>query len=154
VVADTGDLSEQAGAASGELVLRPAGSPETHVPWAVVVPDRNADLLSRVELRTTADRISDATPAVLSLVAGAVVAGPDPQIRPVELVEVQLWKGGELLGVLARRRELLPGRYAFGLTARSPDGGRLRRGAYTVRVVVRPGDGTRRQVEVVEYPVR
>ena len=154
VVADTGDLSEQAGAASGELVLRTARAPETHVPWAVVVPDRDVDLLSHVELRSTADRISDATPAVLSLVAGAVVAGPDPQIRPVELVEVQLWTGGELLGVLARRRELLPGRYSFGLTGRSPDGARLRRGSYSVRVVARPGDGTRRQVETVEYLMR
>ena len=57
------------------------------------------------------------------------------------------------LGVLARRRELLPGRYTFGLTGRGADGGRLRRGAYVIRVVARSDDGTRRTVESVRYDV-
>ncbi|HLF68690.1 MAG TPA: S8 family serine peptidase [Gaiellaceae bacterium] len=154
VVADTRELSEQAGVATGELVLRVAGSPETRVPWAVVVPNREVDLLSRVELRATARRVSDATPAVLSLVAGAVTPEPDTQIRPVDVLEVQLWQDRELLGVLLRRRELLPGRYSFGLTGRRADGERLPRGTFTIRVVARPGDGTRRQVESIEYRVR
>jgi hypothetical protein len=67
---------------------------------------------------------------------------------------VQLWHGSKLLGVLARRRELLPGHYTFGLTGRGPDGGRLRRGDYVIRVVVLPDDGTRRQSVSVPYPVR
>jgi len=123
------------------------------VPWAVVVP-RVVDLLSRVSLRTTGGRVTDATPAVLSLLAGAVIAKPDPQVRPVDVLEVQLWRGAELLGVLARRREVLPGRYTFGLTGRGPEGERLRRGNYLVRVVARPGDGTRRQVVSIPYSVR
>jgi hypothetical protein len=56
--------------------------------------------------------------------------------------------------VLARRRELLPGRYTFGLTGRGPRGEPLARGAYVVRLVVLPQDGTRRQVESVDYRVR
>jgi hypothetical protein len=72
-------------------------------------------------------------------------------MRAVEALEVQLWRGDTLLGVLARRRELLPGRYTFGLTGRGPGGERLRRGTYSVRVVVRPGDGSRRQVESIAY---
>ncbi|HXF97434.1 MAG TPA: hypothetical protein VNJ46_02355, partial [Gaiellaceae bacterium] len=123
------------------------------VPWAVAVPAADADLLARVRLRPPAGRVSDATPAVLELVAGAVGLEPGPQIRPLQTLEVQLWRGERLLGVLARRRELLPGRYAFGLTGRGPGGERLRRGVYTVRVVARPGDGTRRQVERVAYRV-
>jgi len=83
-----------------------------------------------------------------------VTATPDPQVRAVDVLEVQLWRAGELLGVLARRRELLPGRYTFGLTGRGPDGERLEAGSYVVRVVARPGDGTRRQVESVTYVVR
>lgn len=151
VRADTQDLSDQAGAATGELVLRAAGSQEAHVPWAVAVPERDVDLISGLTLRRTGPRLSDATPAVLGLVAGAVTASPEPQVRAVEALEVQLWRADALLGVLARRRELLPGRYTFGLTGRGPGGERLRRGTYSVRVVVRPGDGSRRQVESIAY---
>jgi len=154
VRADTRELSEQAGVATGELVLRVADSQEVHVPWAVGVPDEEADLLSQVSLLATGGRVSDATPAVLGLVAGAVTATPDPQVRAVDVLEVQLWRAGELLGVLARRRELLPGRYTFGLTGRGPDGERLEAGSYVVRIVARPGDGTRRQVESLTYVVR
>jgi hypothetical protein len=153
VRADTQDLSDEAGVATGELVLRVAGSQEARVPWAVAVPEKDVDLISNLTLRRTGSRISDATPAILGLVAGAVTASPDPQVRPVDALDVQLWRGQTLLGVLARRRELLPGRYTFGLTGRSPSGERLRRGSYVVRVVARPGDGTRRQVETIAYRI-
>jgi hypothetical protein len=153
VRAGTGTLSQQPGAATGELALVGAGV-DVHVPWAVAMPGRDTDLLTRVSLRRTAGRVSDVTPVVLSLVAGAITPTPGPQVRPLEALEVQLRRGGELIGVLARRRELLPGRYTFGLTGRGPSGERLRRGTYTVRVVARPGDGTRSQVEDVAYEVR
>ena len=147
--ADTLDLSDEAGIATGELVLRAGYSPEVHVPWAVAVP-QNVDLISRVSLEGTGDRVSDATPSVLALVAGAVTVTPDPQVRAVDRLEVQLWRGKSLLGVLARRRELLPGRYTFGLTGRGSNGERLRRGMYAIRIVALPGDGTRRQSETVD----
>ncbi|HLE99773.1 MAG TPA: S8 family serine peptidase, partial [Gaiellaceae bacterium] len=153
VRADTFDLSDEAGTATGELVLRAGDSPEVHVPWAVAVP-RSVDLISRVTLTPTDERVSDATPAVLGLVAGAVTVAPDPQVRALDLLEIQLWRGTSFLGVLARRRELLPGRYTFGLTGRGPSGERLRGGKYVVRVVAFPGDGTRKQAEAVEYRVR
>ena len=154
--ADTSALSEQAGAATGELVLAVSESSEVHVPWAVAVPARATDLLTRVSLETTAGgRVSDATPAVLSLVAGALIPTPGPQLRPLDVLEVQLRRrNGELVGVLAKHREVLPGRYTFGLTGRGPGGERLRRGTYVVRIVARPGDGTRQQVEDVVYRVR
>jgi subtilisin family serine protease len=153
VRAATGALSERAGAATGEIALVGSGV-DVHVPWAVAVPARGADLVSRVSLEATAGRVSDATPAVLSLVAGAIVADPGPQILPLEVLEIQLRRGDELLGVLARRRELLPGRYTFGLTGRGPGGERLRRGRYVIRVVARQGSGLRRQVESVLYRVK
>jgi subtilisin family serine protease len=154
VTANTSDLSEDAGVATGELVLRVAGTQEAHVPWAVAVPERGAPLLSNVTIRTTARRVTDVTPAILSLVAGSVTATPDPQVRALASLDVQLVRDGETLGVLARRRELLPGRYTFGLTGRGPDGARLARGTYVVRVVARSDDGTRRTVESVRYDVR
>jgi hypothetical protein len=150
VRADTADLSPEAGVATGELVLRIPDSPEAHVPWAVAVPG-DVDLVSRLRLERTGTRISDATPAALSFVAGSVAAAPDPQVRAVELLEVELWRNGQRLGLLARRRELLPGHYTFGLTGRGPTGERLARGTYVVRVVAHPGDGTRRQADTIEY---
>ncbi|MET0560069.1 MAG: S8 family serine peptidase [Gaiellaceae bacterium] len=153
VRADTGELSEEAGAATGELVLGIGDSPAVHVPWTVAVPPR-VDLVSRLRLETTGTRISDATPAALSFVAGSVTAAPDPQVRSVELLEVELWRGGTRIGLLVRRRELLPGHYTFGLTGRGPRGERLGRRAFTIRVVAYPGDGTRRQADTIEYRVR
>jgi hypothetical protein len=153
VRADTSDLSEEAGAATGELVLRLADSPEVHVPWTIAVP-QPVDLVSRLAIVTTGTRVSDATPAALSFVAGSVTALPEPQVRAVELLEVELWRGGERIGLLAQRRELLPGRYTFGLTGRGPTGERLGRGAYTIRLVAWPGDGTRRQSDTIEYRIR
>ena len=153
VRADTGQLSSEAGAATGELVLRTGDSPEVHVPWAVAVP-APVDLVSRMAIALTGSHVSDATPAALSFVAGSVTASPEPQVRAVDLLEVELWKDGERLGLLVRRRELLPGRYTFGLTGRGPTGNHLGRGRYTIRVLAFPGDGTRRQADTIEYRVR
>ena len=153
VSANTTSLSSEAGAATGELVLRGSDTPEVRVPWTVAVPP-TVDLVSRVRLRTTGTRVSDATPAALSFVAGSVTAAPDPQVRAIELLEVELVRNGELIGVLARRRELLPGRYTFGLTGRGPTGDRLGRGPFTIRLMAYPGDGTRRQSDTIEYRPR
>jgi hypothetical protein len=153
VRANTSNLSSAAGAATGELVLRAGGASEVHVPWAVAVP-ADVDLVSRVAITMTGTRVSDATPAALSFVAGSVTATPDPQVRAVELMDVELWRGGTRLGLLARRRELLPGRYTFGLTGRGATGERLARGTYTIRLLAFPGDGTRKQADTIEYRVR
>ena len=153
VTANTSQLSAEAGAATGDLVLRTADSPDVHVPWAVAVP-APVDLVSRVKIAMTGKRVSDATPAALSFVAGSVSAAPEPQVRSVELLDVELWRRGTRLGLLARRRELLPGRYTFGLTGRGATGARLPRGTYAIRLLAFPGDGTRKQVDTIPYRVR
>jgi len=153
VRADTSNLSSTVGAATGELVLHAGSAAEVHVPWAVAVP-ADVALVSRVAITMTGTRVSDATPAALSFVAGSVTATPEPQVRAVELMDVELWRGGTRLGLLARRRELLPGRYTFGLTGRGPTGERLARGKYTIRLLAFPGDGTRKQADTIEYRVR
>jgi subtilisin family serine protease len=154
VRANTAGFRSTVGPATGELALNVARSEAVRVRWSLAAPDPKTDLLSAPRMRTTDKRITDATPAVLGVVVGAVVRGSTPQVRPVDLLQVQLWRKGNFLGVLAKRRELLPGRYTFGLTGRGPGGGRLRRGEYTIRVVARPSDGTRRQAETVPYVVR
>jgi subtilisin family serine protease len=141
------------GAALGTVAVQVDGSPLGRIPWVVAAPDREVDLISQVALRPTGERVSDATPAVVSFVAGAIGDGTDPQVRPVDLLLVQLWRGRRLLGVLSTRRELLPGHYTFGLTGRGPGGEVLRRGRYVITLVARPEDGTRRQVESVDYVV-
>jgi subtilisin family serine protease len=151
--ADTAGFRSSVGAALGELELRIARSRTVRVRWSLAAPDPKTDLLTGLSLRTTHERVTDATPAVLGVVVGAVVRGDAPQVRPVDLLQVQLWRNGNFLGVLAKRRELLPGRYTFGLTGRGPGGGLLRRGTYVIRVVARPSDGTRRQAETAPYVI-
>ena len=149
----TGSLPSEATAATGTIVVRVGGSPSVRVPWGLAIPSPDVRLLSQVSLRTSTGPVSDVTPDVLSLVVGAVTAGPELQVRPVDVLQVQLWRNGKLLGILARRRELLPGRYAFGLTGRGPDGSKLAPGRYQVRVVALPGDGTRPQSIGVDYAI-
>ena len=62
------------------------------------------------------------------------------QLRPLSQLDVELWRGGERLGRLARLRDVLPGRYAFGLTGRGPAAA-ARSWPYRLRVVALPPDG-------------
>ena len=59
-------------------------------------------------------------------------------MQPVARLDVQLWRGGDGLGLLARVRDLLPGRYTFGLTGRDPRGNELPPGDYRLRLVAWP----------------
>ena len=56
-------------------------------------------------------------------------------MQPVARLDAELWRNGERLGLLARLRDLVPGKYAFGLTGRDSDGNRLPAGSYTIRLV-------------------
>ena len=71
-------------------------------------------------------------------------------LQPVRRLDVLLLdRDGEVLGLLARLRDVLPGQYAFGLTGRGPDGLRLEPGPYRLRLVAWPAAGgspTRRTV--------
>ena len=152
--ADLDPVPDEGRSTTGEIAVRFGSLRSARLVWSVATPAADVDLLSHVSLRSTGERVSDATPAVVSFVAGAIVGDDEPEVRPLDQLEIELWRGDERLGVLSRRRELLPGRYAFGLTGRDPQGERLPRGSYTIRLVARPEDGTRRQVETVDYVVR
>ena len=99
-------------------------------------------------------RASDRAPAVLTMRAGQVqdLAGRR-QLRPLSRLDVQLWHNGKPLGLLARIRDVLPGRYAFGLTGRGPRGGALPRGKYVLRVLAVPPVGRTERV-AVEFRIR
>ena len=73
--------------------------------------------------------------------------------RPLSRLDVELWRGGKQLGLVARLRDVLPGRYAFGLTGRGPRGGALAKGSYRVRVLAVPPDGPA-EAETVTFRIR
>jgi hypothetical protein len=69
------------------------------------------------------------------------VSAADGSIEPVGLLELELWTTqGKKLGVLASLRDLLPGRYAFGLTGRVASGKLLPPGLYVLRLRAQPVD--------------
>jgi hypothetical protein len=97
-------------------------------------------LLGPLHLSTRSFSPSDAAPALLTFQAGRILSesGRD-QVRPVALLQLDLLRAdGTDFGTLVRLRDLLPGRYAFGLTGRSPAGNALGRGTYTLRVTAVP----------------
>jgi hypothetical protein len=56
--------------------------------------------------------------------------------------------------MLVRLRDVLPGRYAFGVTGRGPGGVRLRPGRYVLRVVGVPVGGGPASTVDVPFRVR
>ena len=142
------------GAIEGRARLEVAGGGRLYVPWAVALPVRGSALIGDVSLSARSFRASDRAPAVLTVQAGQVrdLAGRR-QLRPVSRLDVELWRGDVRLGVLARLRDVLPGRYAFGLTGRGPRGGPLAHGVYKLRVVALPPEGPA-EAEVVSFRIR
>jgi subtilisin family serine protease len=123
--------------ASGTLVVSAEGARPVRVPWAIAPrPNARLPLVDSVELSNWAFTPSNAAPTVLAFRAGRAAPGPaGARIEPVGVLDVELWTtGGKNLGVLARLRDLLPGRYALGLTGRGPDGDVLHPGTYVLRL--------------------
>jgi hypothetical protein len=137
-------------ALGGALVASAGRGVRLRVPWSVAVPVTNRPVVGQVTLSGKSFAPSDRSPAVLSLVAGRVDGPAErPQILPLERLDVDLYRGKRRLGRLVMLRDLLPGRYAFGLTGRGPGGERLRSGAYVLRIVGVPvGKGRATVVEV------
>jgi subtilisin family serine protease len=138
------------GSAEGTVLLIARGAGPLKVPWAITFGAPPRSLISAVALSESAFRPSDTTPAVLSLRAGLVVPTPTgAQVHPVAKLDVELWRGPKRLGLLARLRDLLPGRVAIGLTGRDPEGARLAPGRYRIRLLAVPtseGPVTRKTV--------
>jgi hypothetical protein len=112
-------------------------------------------LLGGVRLSTDRFRPSDSAPALLELRAGRLVDRSGlSEVLPVSHLDLELWRGKERMGRLSRHRNLLPGRYTFGLTGRGPRGRRLAPGRYELRLLAYPpGDGAPSR-ENVEFTIR
>jgi subtilisin family serine protease len=135
---------ELTAAVGGVIVVSAEGAQPVRVPWAIAprAADR-APLVGDVQLSHHEFSPSDQAPVVLAFRAGRVDKALDGElIEPVGLLELELWTAeGRQLGVLARLRDVLPGRYAFGLTGRDPHGKVLPDGNYVLRLRAHPVDG-------------
>jgi hypothetical protein len=90
---------------------------------------------------------------VLSFQAGRIAAGG--QLEPVALLVLHLrGSQGERLGLLAQLRDLLPGRFAVGLTGRDADGDTLEPGKYRLVLKAYPtGQGPPTET-IVPFTIR
>jgi minor extracellular serine protease Vpr len=141
--------------ATGSIQVGARGSRPLRIPWAIDYRPYTGPLLSQVALTRKTFTPSAAAPVRLSLDAGAVVHRDElVEVQPVMRLDVQLYgPGGEGLGLLARVRDLLPGRYTFGLTGRDPGGEELLPGAYRLRLVAWPMGGGRPTIRSVSFTV-
>jgi subtilisin family serine protease len=126
--------------AEGSVLFAPAAGPALRLPWAVTFAQPPDSVLGALRLSTDSFAPSDAGPALLTFRAGRLVteAGRDA-VQPVALLSLELLDAkGTVVGTLATLRDLLPGRYAFGLTGRTPAGNTLGKGRYRIRVTAVP----------------
>jgi subtilisin family serine protease len=127
--------------ASGVLLATADGAPPARVPWAVGKrPVGSAPLVGSVSLSNWEFEPSKSAPSVLAFRVGRADSG-DGEIEPVGFLDVELWTPeGKKLGLIARLRDLLPGRYAIGLTGRDALGKVLPAGMYVLRLRAQPVD--------------
>jgi minor extracellular serine protease Vpr len=126
--------------AEGDLLVTPVGDSSLRVPWAITFDPAPDTLLGPLSLSSKSFVPSDTAPALLRFQAGRVLSdGALDAVAPVAALRLDLLRGdGSLVGNLVTLRDLLPGRYAFGLTGRGPVGNRLVKGNYIVRVTAVP----------------
>ena len=141
-------------AALGSLTVTPLTGAAIHVPWAVVLRPARA-LLGPLTLSRASFKPSESRPSVVVMRVGRVLRTADGNtVVPVLRLDVELWTDdGKRLGLLTRLRDLLPGRYAIGLTGHAPGGKVLTPGAYRLRVFAWPTGGGRPTVRSVPFRI-
>jgi subtilisin family serine protease len=128
---------------SGALVVTPLAGREARIPWAIAFGPPARPVLSAVRLSHGRFRPSDAPPAPLRPRAPpAPPPGEGEEVRPLARLDLELLTAdGESRGLLARLRDVLPGRYSFGVTGRDPAGSILPTGDYRLRLIAYPTVG-------------
>jgi hypothetical protein len=128
--------------ASGVLLAIPDDAAPARIPWAVGRrPDEAAELVGSVGISNWEFEPSSKAPSVVVFRAGRADPAGNGSIEPVGLLEVEVWTlEGKKIGVIARLRDLLPGRYALGLTGRDANGKVLPAGTYVLKLRAQPID--------------
>ena len=138
----------------GALAVKVKGGATLKVPWTITVPVVDLDLIRNVRLSSRTFEPSDVEPAVLTLTLGRVDGSPDrPQLLPLEEARLDLYRGDRRIGQLAVVRDLLPGRYSFGITGRGANGKRLPPGDYALRIAAIPVGGGFPNEETVPFSI-
>jgi hypothetical protein len=142
--------------ADGVLLVTPVAGREIRVPWTIVFGPRRPAGLASVRLSAHAFTPSDAAPALLSFVAGSVVrSGGEPDVLPLSRLDLELWSpAGGRIGLLARLRDVLPGRYSFGVTGRDPTGAVLPSGDYQLRLVAFGTDAGPPTIRTIGFTIK
>ena len=142
-------------AVEGVVVAHSAGG-TIRIPWAIAQASGDGDLLGSVSLSPSAFRASETRPALLTVDAGRVsTTSGSREIQPVARLDVELLRAdGTRVGLLARLRDVLPGRYTFGLTGRDAAGRVLAPGKYVVRVLATSVDGGRPSSRKARFTLR
>ena len=142
--------------AEGVLVVTPLAGREVRVPWTILFGERRSPSLASVRLSTRTFAPSDAAPALLSFVAGSVPrSGVGSNVLPLSRLDLELWSpDGGRIGLLARLRDVLPGRYSFGVTGRDPSGAVLPSGDYDLRLVAYGTDAAPPTARIVSFSIK
>ena len=141
---------------AGTLTVAPLAGVRLRIPWAVVTAPVSPELIGTAQLSAKAFKPSDVSPAVLLVQLGQVAQGAAGlRVEPVLRLDIRLHDGsGKDLGLLSRLRDVLPGRYTFGLTGRGPDGKVLSAGRYSLGLLAWPAGGGRPVTRSVAFTVR
>ena len=124
---------------TGVIRLAASDGQTMHIPWAVDSGPLFDELLTKITLSHSTFTPSDVSPALLDVEIGRISTTGTIQIQPVSRLEIVLaGHDGKSLGLLTRQRDLLPGRYRFGLTGRAPTGAPLPPGRYSLRLAAWP----------------
>jgi hypothetical protein len=139
----------------GAVVVGVDGGGGIRIPWAIAFGPSGLDLISSATLSARSFAASDTKPAVLTVDTGRILLSDGRlEVRPLARLDVDLWRDGGEVGPLARLRDVLPGRYTFGLTGRDPTGELLAPGTYAVRVVAFPVEGGNPSRRTLTFTIR
>jgi hypothetical protein len=123
------------GTADGAVVAAVDGGGSVRVPWVLAFAARPLDPIVSASLAPGSLRLT-------VRVGRVTTAAGRRQIQPLSRLDIGLsTPAGRPLGLLARIRDVLPGRYTFQLTGRGPGGATLAPGRYVAAVVAYPADG-------------
>jgi hypothetical protein len=139
----------------GTVTVAPLTGRQLEIPWAVVTAPVSPALIGPVQLSARAFRPSAVAPAIVFVQLGQVLSGGGISLEPVLRFDIRLrdHKGRDL-GLLSRLRDVLPGRYAFGLTGRGPNGGILPAGRYSLALRAFPAAGGPPVTKSVAFTIR
>jgi hypothetical protein len=145
---------DRGSSAQGTVTLLLSSGQVLRVPWSFRYASGGSKLISEASLSHHAFSASGGATEVLTLGLGRVSGTLKRRIEPAVKVEVGLWnEEGRFLGVLVRMRDVLPGRYVFGLTGRNPAGATLASGDYRLRITVFPSGGGKASVRSLRFTI-